>query len=209
MKADMPMTPAQVTRGLAMRHYAWGKQIAQISDECGVPRQLLYDVIKGERFSEAVRVRLEGYLRTPAGPSALVQNNNRRWQGEDGRLRIDSERFRLLRRLMRARGLAKDYGLPLCRRERIKAMTATELKVYFYNLSDRVKVHIMSQDLSISRNWKLADDMEAWEFIERIDQLRALRNLKRASRDARRVELGAVRTQTRGPASPLVQLRGI
>jgi hypothetical protein len=33
----------------------------------------------------------------------------------------------------------------------------------------------MSLDPTIAQRWKLPDDMEAWEFIERIDQLRAHR----------------------------------
>ena len=35
-------------------------------------------------------------------------------------------------------------------------------------------------DLAIARQWKLPDDMEAWEFIERVDQLRAHRQERSA-----------------------------
>ena len=85
-----PMTPEQVTRGVCMRRYAWGKRVQQLADESGVPARALHDVIVGKPFSEAVRSRLEGYLRTPAGPSALRQDNNRKRNP-------DSPRFRLLR----------------------------------------------------------------------------------------------------------------
>ena len=163
-----PLTPEQVTRGICMRRYAWGKRVQQIADESGVSARVLHDVIIGKPFSEAVRCRLEGYLRTPAGPAALRQDNDR---GRDP----DAQRFRLLRRIMRARRLAQDYGLPLCDRDRLKAMTDGQLRAYFYNLGDRVKRHVMSLDLATARQWKLPDDMEAWEFIERIDQLRAHR----------------------------------
>ena len=163
-----PLTPEHVTRGICMRRYAWGKWVQQIADESGVPARVLHDVIMGKPFSEAVRCRLEGYLRTPAGPAALRQDNDR---GRDP----DAQRFRLLRRIMRARRLAQDYGLPLCDRDRLKAMTDGQLRAYFYNLGDRVKRHVMSLDLAIARQWKLPDDMEAWEFIERLDQLRAHR----------------------------------
>jgi hypothetical protein len=52
-------------------------------------------------------------------------------------------------------------------------MTVGELHAYFYNLDDRIKRHVMDQDPTIAQRWKLADDMPAWEFIERLDQLRA------------------------------------
>ena len=85
-----PLRPEQVTRGICMRRYAWGKRVQQIADESGVPARTLHDVIVGKPFSEAVRSRLEGYLRTPAGPAALSQDNNRKRNP-------DSPRFRLLR----------------------------------------------------------------------------------------------------------------
>jgi hypothetical protein len=197
------MTPAQVTRAISMRHYAWGKRIKQIADEAGVDVKHIYAVIKAEPFGEAIRARLEGYLKTPAGPSALVQNNDRRAQGPDGRMVIDVERFRLLRRLMRARHLAVVHGLPICERSRLKALTNSELRVYFYNLGDRIKRHIMALDLSVSRHWKLPDEMEPWEFIERIDLLRAARSAGDARRDRDR----AVLSQARTPARTVVQFR--
>jgi hypothetical protein len=197
MKPYVAMTPAQVTRGISMRHYAWGKRIKQIADEAGVDASAIYQVLKAEPFSEAVRARLEGYLRTPAAPSALVQDNDRK-------MTFDSERFRLLRRVLRARRLAQSYGLPICGRERLKKLTNTELRVYFYNLGDRVKRAILELDLSISRHWKLADEMEPWEFIERIDLLRATRSLRNAERDRRCTVL----PQTRSSAPAVVQLRG-
>jgi hypothetical protein len=169
-----PLTPEQVTRGICMRRYAWGKRVQQIADESGVPARILRDVIVGKPFSEAARCRLEGYLRAPAGPAALRQDNDR---GRDP----DVQRFRLLRRIMRARALAKQFGLPLCDRDRLKAMTDGGLRAYFYNLGDRVKRHVMSLDLAIARQWKLPDDMEAWEFIERVDQLRAHRQERNSS----------------------------
>jgi hypothetical protein len=196
MNPNLPMTPAQVTRGISMRHYAFGKRIKQIADEAGIGTGHIYDVIMAKPFSEAVRARLEGYLRTPAGPAALVQDNDR---GKD----VDSERFRLLRRVLRARRLAQVHGLPLCDRHRLKSLTNTELRVYFYNLGDRIKRHIMELDLSISRHWKLADEMEPWEFIERIDLLRAYRSL----RDAKRNLHSPVLAQTGRAAPPVLQFR--
>jgi hypothetical protein len=73
--------------------------------------------------------------------------------------------------VLRARLLAKQFGLPLCDRAHLKAMTDGELHAYFYNLDDRIKRRVMSLDPTIAQRWKLPDDMEAREFIERLDQL--------------------------------------
>jgi hypothetical protein len=96
-------------------------------------------------------------------------------QGNGGGRQRDAARVALLRRVLHVRSLAKQFGLPLCDRARLKAMTDGELRAYFYNLGDRVKRHIMSLDRTIAQRWKLPDDMEAWKFIERLDQLRAHR----------------------------------
>ena len=72
--------------------------------------------------------------------------------------------------MLRVRSLAKQFGLPLCDRAYLKAMTDGELH------ADRVKRHVMSLDATIAQRWNF-HDMEAWEFIERliITQLRAHR----------------------------------
>jgi hypothetical protein len=96
-------------------------------------------------------------------------------QGNGGCRRRDAARVALLRRVLRVRSLAKQFGLPLCDRDRLKAMTDGELRAYFYNLDDRIKRYVMSLDPTIARRRKLPDGIEAWEFIERLDQLRAHR----------------------------------
>ena len=96
-------------------------------------------------------------------------------QGNGGGPRRDAARVALLRRVLRVRSLAKQFGLPLCDCAHVKAMTDGELHAYFYNLDDRIKRHVMSLDPTIAQRWKLPDDMEAWEFIERLDQVRAHR----------------------------------
>ena len=96
-------------------------------------------------------------------------------QGNGGGRRRDAARVALLRRVLRVRSLAKQFGLPLCDRAYLKAMTDGELQAYFYNLDDRIKRHVMDQDPTDAQRWKLADDMPAWEFSERVDQLRAHR----------------------------------
>jgi hypothetical protein len=96
-------------------------------------------------------------------------------QGNGGGPRRDAARVALLRRVLRVRSLAKQFGLPLCDRAQLEAMTDGQLHAYFYNLDDRIKRHVMDQDPTDAQRWKLADDMPAWEFSERVDQLRAHR----------------------------------
>ena len=96
-------------------------------------------------------------------------------QGNGGGPRRDAARVALLRRVLRVRSLAKQFGLPLCDRAQLEAMTDGQLHAYFYNLDDRIKRHVMSLDATIAQRWKVLDGLEAWEFIERLDQLRAHR----------------------------------
>jgi hypothetical protein len=77
--------------------------------------------------------------------------------------------------VLHVRSLAKQFGLALRDRAHLKAMTDDELHAYFHNLDDRIKRHVMSLDATIAQRWKVLDGMEAWEFIERLDQLRAHR----------------------------------
>ena len=95
-------------------------------------------------------------------------------QGNGGGQRRDAARVALLRRLLRLRSLAKQFGLPLCDRAQLKGMTDGELHAYFYNLDDRIKRYMLDQDPTIAQRWEVPDDMPAWEFIERLDQLRAI-----------------------------------
>ena len=92
-------------------------------------------------------------------------------QRNGGGRRRDAARVALLR----VRSLAKQFGLPLCDRAQLKGMTDGELHAYFYNLDDRIKRYMLDQDPTIAQRWEVPDDMPAWEFIERLDQLRAHR----------------------------------
>jgi hypothetical protein len=85
-------------------------------------------------------------------------------QGNAGGRRRDAPRVALLRRVLRVRSLAKQFGLPLCDRDRLKAMPDGELHAYFDNLHDRIKRHVMSLAPTIAQR-----------LIERLDQLRAHR----------------------------------
>jgi hypothetical protein len=80
----------------------------------------------------------------------------------------------LLRQVSRVRQLARRYGLPLLfDGGQLEMFTAGELWAYFYNLSDSIKSFVLDQNQAIAQRWKFPDDMPVWEFIERIDRLRA------------------------------------
>jgi hypothetical protein len=79
----------------------------------------------------------------------------------------------LLRQVLRVRQLAERYGLPLCDDGQLELFADGELWAYFYNLSDGIKSLVLEQNPEIARRWKFYDDMPVWEFIERIDRLRA------------------------------------
>jgi hypothetical protein len=81
----------------------------------------------------------------------------------------------LLRQVSRVRQLAERYGLPLCDDGQLELFTDGELRAYFYNLSDGIKRHILDQNPVLAQRWKFYDNMPVWEFVERVDQLRAHR----------------------------------
>jgi hypothetical protein len=158
-----PMTPAQITRAICMRRYAWGKSPQQIADESGLAVARIIDVIAGRPFSEAVKARLEGYIRTPAGPSALIQDN-------DKGKKVTSMRFFLLRRIIKLSRIGKQFGI-VTNTGRTKEMDEGAIRTYFYWLDDTVKTAIMKRWPRESLKYKLADSAPAWEWIERLEKL--------------------------------------
>jgi hypothetical protein len=103
----------------------------------------------------------------------------------------------LLRRILRVRLLAKRYGIPLCDRGRLKVMTDGELHAYYFNLSARIKRLVLDQNPAIAQRWKFYDNMPVWEFVERIDRLRA--HQERNSRLAREIGLEPITTPVESP----------
>jgi hypothetical protein len=82
----------------------------------------------------------------------------------------------LLRQVLRVRQLSERYGLPLLFDvAQLEMFTDGELRAYFYNLSDDIKHQVLDQNPAIAQRWKFYDNMPVWEFIERVDQLRANR----------------------------------
>ena len=85
------------------------------------------------------------------------------------------DRAGLLMRIARVRTIAERLGIPLCDRGRFKAMSDGALQAYYFNLSNSIKCRIFRENPEIARRWKFYDSMPVWEFIERVDQLRANR----------------------------------
>src|SRR5215475_3524693 len=78
--------------------------VQQIADEAGVPKDIIYKVLKSERVSDAAYTLLTSYLRTPAGPWALI--NNRSAKASEHSSRRDWER-----KVGRLSAMAVNYGL--------------------------------------------------------------------------------------------------
>jgi hypothetical protein len=105
----------------------------------------------------------------------------------------------LMRRVLRVRQLAERYGLPLCDDGQLELFTYGELRAYFYNLSYSIKGLVLEQNPEIARRWKFPDAMPVWEFIERIDQLRAHRQERNSF--AREIGLEPMTTPVESPQS--------
>jgi hypothetical protein len=162
------LTPAEIQRGIAMRRYAWRKPMQQIADEAGVAKPVINKVLNREPVSDASYAALTSYLRTPAGKWALVNNRQ-------GRASEDSPRHPLMRRVMRLTGMAINYGIKkVFSRESCASMTQGELRAYYYRLDFRVKERILNDPRwpdSIKAKFVIPDSLEAWEWVERLDQL--------------------------------------
>lgn len=158
------MTPSEITRGIAFRRYAFGKPIGQIAEEAGLPARYIYNVLKGLPFNLEIAARLEGYLRTPTTNREVRHDRN-----PDGE--IGATRRSLLRRIARARALGFHLGWKI-RKENLAGFTENQLRAYAYNTEDRVKSSIMKFYPVMTSRFMMADDMEPWEVIERINDLK-------------------------------------
>lgn len=158
------MTPSEITRGIAFRRYAFGKPVGQIAEESGLPSKYIYNVLKGLPFTLEVASRLEGYLRTPTTNKEVVHDRN-----PDGE--IGATRRSLLRRIARARALGFHLGWKI-RKENLSGFTENQLRAYAYNTEDKVRWSIMKHYPVMTSKFMMADDMEPWEVVERINDLK-------------------------------------
>lgn len=158
------MTPSEITRGIAFRRYAFGKPIGQIAEEAGLPVKYIYNVLKGLPFTLEVAARLEGYLRTPTTNKEVRHDRNP--DGEIGKTRRS-----LIRRIARARALGFHLGWKV-RKENLSGFTENQLRAYAYNTEDRVRYSIMKHYPVLTSRFLMADDMEPWEVVERINDLK-------------------------------------
>ena len=163
------MTPTQLTRGVALRRYGFGKSLQQIADESGLRVDQVRGVLKGGPVHVAVAAGLTGYLRTPCWRASKFHDR----LGDD----IMSEsRAKLMERFVRMRILARALGkksLGWSRvEERIASFTDNELRAYCYNAEDAVKEAILGLYPALAKLYKFSDGMAPWEYLERIDELK-------------------------------------
>ena len=166
--AARPMTPREIVNGIRKRRYAWGKPFQEIADECGLPVKTIRDVVNNVLFTDHVAATLVGYLRTPAGPGALVRNR-------DAGSHYDSGRRALQRAIGGLAVLARQYGIHTRGRERLKDFTEGDLRAYHWNLDQRTKEAIAAKNTQFAR-YLMPDWLTAWEWVERYDKLRARAN---------------------------------
>lgn len=162
------MTVPQIKRGISVRKFVWRKPTQQIADEAGLNVETINKVLRGEPVSTESYAKLSSYLRTPAGPHALINNRA-------SRATEDSVRRSLTSRLMRLAALAINYDIRTRSRESCAAMTVGELRAYYYRLRIRVREKILLDQRwpdSVRGKFVIPDMLEAWQWVERLDQLR-------------------------------------
>lgn len=177
----------QIERGIAMRRYAWRKPTQQIADEAGVARDTIVRVLAKQVVTDASYATLTSYLKTAAGAHALINNRQIRSAKE-------SRRRPLLSRVMRLTGMAIDYGLKCYSRVTCDAMTEGELKAYYYRLEFRLKERILIDPRwpdDIRGKYVIPDHLEAWEWVERLDQLMDRQTISANSPSVRSGQLAA------------------
>lgn len=191
------MTATQLTRGVALRRYAFGKPVQQIADEAGLRYDQVLGVLKGEPVHIDVAARLTGYLRTPCSLNSRLRDRR-----SD---RIESEgRRALMRRFVRMRHLARALGMKVGyskAKHKVRAWTDGELRTYCYNAEDGVKWRILELYPSIAEKYKFSDYMQPWEYLERIDQYKTSREARAAVANHARLQAAKVARQRGGAAA--------
>lgn len=159
------MTVPQITRGIRMRKHAWGKPTQQIADEAGVHHSVINAVLKEQGVSPAAYALLTSYLRTPAGPWAMINNRHARASATGARAALE-------RKVRRLSVMAIGFDLRVMPGSRMAQLTTGELKAYYWRLDWRVKERIIAANRDVTGRFVIPDSLEAWEWIERITLLR-------------------------------------
>lgn len=162
--AVRPMTRAEVERGVRMRKHAFGKPAQQIADEAGVSLKSVNAVLRMESVSPEAYAALTGYLRTPYSKLDVINNRAARAAEKGPRAQIE-KRIRLLARI------AFRYDVRAKSPATRASMTVGELHAYFWNLDRRVKEAVLKRYPDIAKRFILPDSLQAWEWIERLDQI--------------------------------------
>ena len=181
------MPRQKIERQIAQRRYAWKKPTQQIADEAGVSRDVVKRVLERLPVSDASYATLTSYLVTPAGKWSLINNRQKKSPA-------DGDRNALLQRVLRLSGMAIDYGLRTFARVTLASFTQGELKAYYYRLEFSVKERVLRNERwpdSIKGKYVIPDSLEAWEWVERLDQLLARQTISAKLPNVRTSHLAA------------------
>jgi hypothetical protein len=192
------MTRPKIERAIAMRKYAWKKPSQQIADETGLNVETINRVLRKEQVSQESYARLTTYLATPAGPRALINNR-------EARAKKTGKRSPIMQRLMRLCVLAIRYGCRVRSEVTCAAMTQGELLAYYYRLEYRVKERIMADPRwpdTIKGKFVIYDTLEAWEWVERLDQLSDPQRISSTPQNSRGRNLAGSRTTRPSRSTP-------
>jgi hypothetical protein len=161
------MTRQKIERAIAMRRYAWKKPTQQIADEAGLNVETINRVLRKETVSSESYAKLTTYLRTPAGPRAMINDRA-------GKAKKTGKRSPVMAKVMRLVAMAHRYGLKARSEVSCAAMTQGELLAYFYRLEFKIKEAMMVDPRwsdSITGKFVMLDALEPWQWAERLDQL--------------------------------------
>jgi hypothetical protein len=172
-----PLSRPQIERGIAMRKYAWNKPVQQIADEVGVAAETVRRVLNRQTVSDESYAKLTSYLRTPAGAAAKINNRSAKASEKSPRRALERKAAKLC-------AMAVDFGLKVLSRTRLAEMTVGQLTAYYWRLDCRVKERILAA-YALARGYILPDVLEAWEWIERLDQLRERQTTSASARNGR------------------------
>jgi len=181
-KAVGMMPAAAIVRGIRMRKFQWGKMTITMANEAGVSLETINAVLKGQPISADSSALLTTYLRTPAGKWALIQ----RYDNKKNKSRKELER-----KLRNLSVLAVDFELRVRSNMRNASTPTAELAAYYRTLEFWVKERIIKYNADLASRYILPDSLEAWQWIERFDLIRAQLTKSEKNQNARALLSGS------------------
>jgi hypothetical protein len=179
LKADRiiaGMTLRAVALRLKRRHYQWGKPIGEIAQEVGVRPDVISNTMRGIPPSDHAGYLIVGYLKTPAGPGALI--NNRTVKAES------LARKRLAKKVRALRKFAMDQGLRVRKWTRVSELTNELMQAYYWNLDAYCKRALAEKYPDLVERYMMPDWWEPWQWLERLEALQSHRRQGPSTRTA-------------------------